>query len=125
MANFTTYTADNLENLKEKLKTRYSPCTFFENAAQKFAESLYSEFSSSVILARVYVTIPSQDFVSSYGIRTVYGMGSTYLSGAFAVGIIFTNEALTREQITPMASLFLDFKFGTSKLGTPKTWLNA
>ncbi len=246
MASISSYSADDLEKLKEKLKARYPSCTFFEHAAQKFAETLYSEFSSSVILARVYVTIPygqlpsfnkafvnnlakaknisnlinantpilslagtagqnpawwerrksqghvgiplcsagfidaipmmsrllqelglnmawfdkqdlsiakksltglnglfyvanasddtdskgrkiipAQDFVSSYGIHTVYGMGTTYISGAFAVSIIFTNEALTRAQISPMTSLFLDFKFSTSKLAAPNTWLNA
>jgi hypothetical protein len=246
MASFTAYSVDSLNKLQGKLKTSFASCTLYEQAAQKFAEALYNEFSPSVVLARVYATIPygqlpafnktfvsnlgkakgvsnlindttpilslagtagkntewwdrrksqghvgiplcsaafidaipmmsrmlqelglnlawfdkqdlsiakktmtglsglfyvanasqgtdakgrkiiaAQDFVTTHKIQTVFGMGTIYIGGFFAVSIVFTDKTITREQLQPLTTLISDFKNGTAKLATPFTWMKA
>jgi hypothetical protein len=49
---------DGLEN---KLRNTVSGMNSFEEAAQSFTKLVYNEFSESIILARVFVTIPYKD----------------------------------------------------------------
>lgn len=64
-----------------KIRSEIRTCDYLEDAAQKFSELMYREFSNSIILTRVFVTIPfsklpsdNQNFVikiaDSAGIRS-------------------------------------------------------
>lgn len=55
--------------------------------------------------------IAAQDFVASYGIRTVFGYGGSYLgTDAFFVTIIFLHEALEKEKADQFAGAMTFFK---------------
>jgi hypothetical protein len=246
MTTFTAFSTDQLNSLKDKLKGLLAPCTLYEQAAQTFSETLYHEFSPSVVLARVYASIPfsqlppanktfvtdlatsknvgnlindktpilslagtagkkptwmdrrksqghvgiplcsasfvdaipmmsrllqelgfslawfdkqdlslieksaggmsglfyvaqagedtdakgrkiipAQDFVAAQNVRTVFGMGTTYVRGTFAVSIIFTNETIGKAQLKPLLTLISTFKSETSRLTSPDTWMAA
>jgi len=53
--------------------------------------------------------IPAQDFVTTYGIKTVFGMGGSYINGTFITIILFTREVIEKsktEKFMPLASTF-------------------
>ena len=53
--------------------------------------------------------IPNQDFVSSFDVKTVFGMGGAYPYGSFVSAIVFTTESLSRaaaERFAPLVSVF-------------------
>ena len=60
--------------------------------------------------------IPAQDFVSGYGVKTVFGMGGAYLGGTLAACIVFSGETIPRRQAENFASLITPFKAATSPL---------
>ena len=246
MTTFTAYPPHQINSLRDKLKASLGSCALYEQAAQKFSEALYQEFSPSVVLARVYVSIPfaqlptanktfvnnlaagkgvgnlitettpilslagtagqkpawmdrrksqghvgiplcsasfvdaipmmsrllqelglnlawfdkqdlsvvektagglaglfyvaqaaqatdahgrkiiaAQDFVSANGIQTVFGMGTSYVGGKFAVSIVFTTETIDRDQLRPIATLISTFKAETSRLAIANAWMTA
>jgi hypothetical protein len=54
--------------------------------------------------------IPAGEFVSKFGVRTVFGMGGSYLDGkTLAALILFTNEPLTMEKVRPFSTLMPSF----------------
>lgn len=59
--------------------------------------------------------IPSKEFVSRYGIRTVFGMGGAYINETLVVAIVFTNEELDRDQINSYPTLISHFKMSTAR----------
>jgi hypothetical protein len=60
--------------------------------------------------------IPSRDFVTERGIRTVFGMAGAYANGTLAVAIVFTNEIIARETVDRFPSLISNFKMATAAL---------
>jgi hypothetical protein len=246
MTSFTGYSLPQLNELQNKIIATAAACVLYEEAAQKFSEALYTEFSPSVVLARMFVSIPygqlpaasktfvsdlgkskgvsglindktmilslvgtagqapawndrrqsqghlgiplcsaefidaipmmsrllqelglnlawfdksdlavvekavfgqnslfyvanagqatdakgrkiipAQDFVAAYGVRTVFGMGTSYVGGAFAVSIFFTNETIAKDELTRLTGLINTFKVATSRLAGAATWLAA
>jgi hypothetical protein len=53
--------------------------------------------------------IAAQDFVSSYGVRSVFGMGGAYPGGEMIVIVVFCRDTVSRgvaENFLPLANLF-------------------
>jgi hypothetical protein len=58
--------------------------------------------------------IAAQDFVSTYGVKTVFGFGGAYmLERSFAAIIVFARETVSREQVQAFAGLAGLFKAAT------------
>jgi hypothetical protein len=58
--------------------------------------------------------IPARDFVTQYGVRTVFGMGGSYLDGTLAVAVVFTDELVPVTIVDQLAGLISNFKMSTS-----------
>ncbi|MGH7435777.1 MAG: hypothetical protein ACRENE_08885, partial [Polyangiaceae bacterium] len=53
--------------------------------------------------------IPAQEFVATYGVKTVYGMGGYWPDGTFATCVAFTRESVDRaaiRRVAPILSVF-------------------
>lgn len=57
--------------------------------------------------------VSAQDFVADYDIKTVFGLGGSYLNGSFVTMIIFTREAVEQSQIERLMLLVNTFKIAT------------
>ncbi|MDQ6652012.1 MAG: hypothetical protein M3Y84_04620 [Acidobacteriota bacterium] len=57
-----------------------------------------------------------QDFVAAEDIRTVFGLGGSYLNGSFLTMIIFTRETVEQPQAERFMSLVNTFKIATMSL---------
>jgi len=65
--------------------------------------------------------IPAQDFVSSYGVKSVFGTGGAYPDGRILVVVVFCRDTVTRataELFLPLADLF---RARTASLVAPVT----
>jgi hypothetical protein len=62
------------------------------------------------------LVIPDQQFVAAHSIRTVFGMGGSYLGEAWVTAILFTREALARSTAERFAVLISSFKMSTHQL---------
>lgn len=62
--------------------------------------------------------IPMQDFVSQYGVKTVFGFGSGYSNGMMVVLIAFTNESVPEDRAKTFEPLISSFKGNTVALAT-------
>lgn len=61
--------------------------------------------------------ITAQDFVSRHGIKTVFGVGGSYITGnTFATIIFFTRERLTKSQAELFMPVVNSLKIGTMSL---------
>ena len=60
--------------------------------------------------------IPGREFVRRHGVRSVFGMGGSYLDGTLAVAIIFTRELLDRVVVGRFPSFISTFKTATAEL---------
>lgn len=60
--------------------------------------------------------IPADDFIARHGIRTVFGMGGSYLGGEVVVAIIFCREHVARETAERFGLLIQQFKISTTQL---------
>jgi hypothetical protein len=60
--------------------------------------------------------IAAQDFVTKYGVRSVFGMGGAYVNGALAIAIAFASESLDEATVSRFPSLIGNFKMATAPL---------
>ncbi|MBK7860754.1 MAG: hypothetical protein IPJ65_19555 [Archangiaceae bacterium] len=60
--------------------------------------------------------IPARDFAEQRGVRTVFGMGGSYVDGTLVVAICFCSELLERQVVDRFPSLISSFKMGTASL---------
>lgn len=60
--------------------------------------------------------IIDRDFTTAYGIRSVFGMGGSYINRRLTVAIFFTNEPLSRPTVDRFPSFIGSFKIATSDL---------
>ena len=61
--------------------------------------------------------IPATDFVRQHGVRTVFGVGGSYLSrNAFVCMILFCRESILRSQAMKFVPLVGSFKAATTRL---------
>jgi len=64
--------------------------------------------------------IASQEFVEKYNIKTVFGMGGSYMGKMFVATIVFTNEALDKTIVTKYTPIINYFKGATMNLAMKK-----
>lgn len=57
--------------------------------------------------------IPDQQFVDQYGVKSVFGMGGSYLDGTHVVAILFCKESLPRRIVRRFSLLISHFKVAT------------
>jgi hypothetical protein len=60
--------------------------------------------------------IPARDFVAAHRVRTVFGMGGSYVDGTLAVAVFFTDELLDPLVVDRFPTLISNFKMATSSL---------
>lgn len=60
--------------------------------------------------------VSAQDFVAAHDVRTVFGLGGSYLNGSFVTTIVFTRETIERSQIEGFLLLVNTFKVATMSL---------
>lgn len=63
--------------------------------------------------------IAAQDFVEAHGVKTVFGLGGSYLytgGNTFLVNIVFTNETIEKRQVERFMTLLNTFKTATASL---------
>jgi hypothetical protein len=65
--------------------------------------------------------IAAQDFVSTYNVKTVFGLGGGYLtSNVFATNIVFTRETIKKRQTELFIPMMYTFKTATTSLTSGK-----
>lgn len=62
------------------------------------------------------LVIPAQDFVSEHGVKTVFGMGGSYVDGTTVAAIVFTTEDISRKEAEQLGTLLSGFKASTLEL---------
>jgi hypothetical protein len=89
-------------------------------ASQRMLGGLNGKFFVSDALtaidSRGRFVIPARDFVTTYGVRTVFGMGGAYVDGTLAVCVFFTDELVDSVVVDRFPSLISNFKMGTAPL---------
>lgn len=70
--------------------------------------------AATTVDAKQRLIIAGQDFVKKYGIRTVFGMGGSYVNGELAIAILFTRELMSEKDVDRYTSLISTFKMGTA-----------
>jgi hypothetical protein len=60
--------------------------------------------------------VSAQDFVAEHDVKTVFGLGGSYLNGSFLAVIVFTRETLEQAQAEAFMSLVNSFKAATMSL---------
>jgi hypothetical protein len=78
----------------------------------------YVPDAASAIDERGRHIIPAQDFVEKYKLRTVFGMGGSYVNGIVAISIFFTKDSLPPLTVDFFPSFIGLFKLATSDLVT-------
>jgi len=76
----------------------------------------YARDAGTAVDARERHVISDQDFVTQYGVKTVFGLGGIYPEGAFFTLLFFTNETLEKAQIEPYKALVPLIASNTSQL---------
>jgi hypothetical protein len=66
--------------------------------------------------ARQRKVVSAQDFVAAHDIRTVFGLGGSYLNGSFITMILFTRETIEQSQAEAFMLLVNTFKTATLSL---------
>ncbi len=61
MSALSNYSAIKNRNLRDKIQEELRECTHLQEAAQKCARLFYEEFQESVVLTRLFVTLPFKD----------------------------------------------------------------
>lgn len=57
--------------------------------------------------------VPAHDFVEEYGVKTVFGLGGSYLNGSFVTIIVFARETIEQARAEAFMSLVNTFKAAT------------
>ncbi len=60
--------------------------------------------------------VSGQDFVTAHDIKTVFGLGGSYLNGSFVTMIMFTRETIEQSQAEAFMPLVSTFKTATLSL---------
>ncbi|HEY0254305.1 MAG TPA: hypothetical protein VGC41_22410 [Kofleriaceae bacterium] len=58
--------------------------------------------------------IASRPFVEKYGVKSVFGMGGSYVTGTTVFAVVFTNETLTATEVDRFTSFIGTFKLATT-----------
>ncbi|MCP4543836.1 MAG: hypothetical protein GY832_42525 [Chloroflexi bacterium] len=83
----------------------------------KMAGVFYVSDAKTAVDHKDRLIIAAQDFVDAYNVVTVFGLGGGYLTNAtFITSIVFTREALTKQQVEQFLPLVNEFKTATMPL---------
>ena len=77
------------------------------------ARFLVEDATTSIDAAGRHI-IGARAFVEDYGLRSVFGMGGSYVGGELAIAILFTRETLHGPDVDRFTSLISTFKMATS-----------
>jgi hypothetical protein len=69
--------------------------------------------------------IPAQNFVSEYGVKTVFGLSSGYESGTIVVAIIFAKEEVAEETVATLQPALGAFQTATEPLVSRASFFGA
>jgi hypothetical protein len=84
--------------------------------AAALSGKFYVENAATSVDDRGRKIIPAQGFVEQYGIRSVFGVGGTYLSPSDLLAVIFfTREQLEIAQLDPFMQLLTGIKAATAR----------
>lgn len=59
--------------------------------------------------------VSAQDFVEEYGVKTVFGLGGSYLNGNFVTIILFTRETIEQRRAEAFMTMVNTFKVATMR----------
>ena len=60
--------------------------------------------------------VPAQDFVAANNIKTVFGLGGSYINGTVITIILFTQEVIEKSQVEKFVPLMHIIKSATMRL---------
>ena len=78
----------------------------------------YVSDAATAVDSQARKVIPAQDFVTKYGVRTVFGIGGMYMDRMFITLLLFTREDVPRTQAEHFMPLINSVKGATMKLAT-------
>lgn len=82
----------------------------------RIAGAFYVEDAATGVDDRGRAVITAQDFVSEYGVRTVFGFGGAYpVAHAFLAVVVFTRETIEKRQVERFMRLTNSFKVATMR----------
>jgi hypothetical protein len=82
----------------------------------RVAGAFYVEDAVTGLDQQGRAVIAAQDFVSEYGVRTVFGFGGAYaVARAFLAAVVFTRETIERRQVERFMRLANSFKAATMR----------
>jgi hypothetical protein len=58
MSGLSTYTVESVSKLRARIEKELQKCSSFQAASQTFANTLYDELATSMVLLRVFATVP-------------------------------------------------------------------
>jgi hypothetical protein len=87
-----------------------------ERTIGRTAELFFVEDAASALDQRGRKIISAREFVSSYGIRGVFGVGGGYIGGQIVVLIVFCRDGLTRTAAETFMAMTALFKTKTAVL---------
>ncbi len=61
MSTLSNYSPTEIRNFRERIQEQLKNCAHLQEAAQKCARLLYEEFQESILLVRLFVTLPLKD----------------------------------------------------------------
>jgi hypothetical protein len=79
----------------------------------RMAGVFYVEDAASAVDRQGRRVIPAQDFVSRYGVKTVFGVGGAYMNGVFLCLLFFTKESIPQAQVKRMTPIISVIKMAT------------
>jgi hypothetical protein len=80
----------------------------------KMARMIYVHDASTDLTGEGVKTVAVQNFVWDHDVKTVIGLGGSYLNGLFVSIMIFTNETVTAEMAKKFLPLVNTFKTATT-----------
>jgi hypothetical protein len=81
----------------------------------QMARLVHVDDAATALTSDGFKIVPAQEFVSKYAVRTVLGLGGSYLNRAFVSIILFTNESISPEAAEKLMPLVNTFKTATMK----------
>jgi hypothetical protein len=82
----------------------------------RIAGVFYVRDAATGVDDRGRMIVPAQDFVRGYGVKTVFGLGGSYLNGTCVILILFTRELMEREEVEKFMPLVNTIKSATMSL---------
>lgn len=98
---------------------------WFDQRSMKFVEQkmvggpaslFYVSDARTTVDSKGRHIIPAREFVATYGIKTVFGVGGVYPDGTILTLIVFTREEIAKAEVEPYVRLISSIKAATASL---------